>query len=165
MPSSRKRARSKADETIPDRPRKKTANAAHRAEGKSPEIKHAVISQYFGHVLSLRDYVLMKLPGTSRLRRKKIASVGISSSEDANVPDIERGLGLLLDTALVGCKGLPDRPERVAHATDNRRQQWTNFTQKGDESHVTLSDGLAGAVFSQSEVCILVTFTRVAHRC
>lgn len=107
----------------------------------------------------------MKLPGTSRLRRKKIASIGVSSSEDAKVPDIERGLGLLLDTALVGCKGLPDRPERVAHATDTRRQQWTNFTQKGDESHVTLSDGLAGAVFSQNEVCILVRFTRAAYRC
>ncbi|ETS88050.1 hypothetical protein PFICI_01878 [Pestalotiopsis fici W106-1] len=161
MPPSRKRVRGKADETVQEQPRKKVIKTGQRATSTPPEIKHAVINQYFAHVLSLRDYILGKLPATSRLRRKKIASLGSSSSTDAEIHDLEQILGSLLDTTLVGYK---ERPEQPSHTPDNRRQQWTNFTQKGDDSHVTLSDGLAGAAFSQSEIVDFVIW-QLFSRC
>lgn len=118
-------------------------------------VHHALLSRLYPNLCTLREYVLAKLPRSSRLRRKKIASVGLpdEKSEDArSCADIEAALGRLLDTTIVGfCDNPPAKP-------DNRWEQWVSFSQRGDESYVTLSDGSAGAFFSQREV-------RCAFRC
>lgn len=111
-------------------------------------VQHAVLDQYYPQLLTLRDYVLLKLPATSRIRRRKIASTRSSPAvSNGEITDIERAVGQVLDTTLVGVA------QQTKCIPDKRWEQWETYaSQKGDESHVTLSDGLAGARFSQSEV-------------
>lgn len=130
-------------------PRCKKARTGESQEAPPPAslARHAVISQYYPSVLSLRQYMLAELPSSSRIRRKKITTAGrASQSSGGGVSGIGESLGRLLDTTLVG---LPEQTK--SHAGD-LWDQWTSFSQRGDESTVTLSDGLAGAAFSQSEV-------------
>ncbi|KAH8199578.1 hypothetical protein TruAng_006275 [Truncatella angustata] len=148
MHSSRRRKRETFERLASDQqqPARKKTRSSELDANNSLGIKHAVLSQYYIKVLTLRDYVLLKLPATSRIRRKKLASVGLENSTTAVVPTIEKTVGALLDNTLVGLT------EQSNHASENRWEQWTSFTQRGDESYITLSDGLAGAAFSQSEV-------------
>lgn len=89
----------------------------------------------------LREYVLASLPQTSRLRRRKIESIGTNTERGA----IEKDLSRLLDSTLVGYQQLtPD-------AADNRWEQWLSFSQKGDDSRVSLTGD--SPIYSQSEVC------------
>lgn len=117
-------------------------------------VRHTLLSRLYPHLSILREYVLTKLPPSSRLRRKKIASVGRQDARpEHNRPcsDIEVAVGHLLDTTLVGFYDTP--PAK----SDNRWEQWATFSQRGDESYVTLADGSAGAFFSQREVrCAVV---------
>ncbi|KAK2040516.1 hypothetical protein LZ31DRAFT_40461 [Colletotrichum somersetense] len=110
-------------------------------------VKHSVLQQYYECVQTLREYLLSKLPGSSRLRRKKIASLGKdvaqSSKEDHRwIPEVSS----LLDTTLV-C--VHHRPQAQ---TDSRWEQWRSFSQKADESVLSTSGDLAGATSSQSEI-------------
>ncbi|KAK8050638.1 RNA-directed DNA polymerase [Apiospora phragmitis] len=110
-------------------------------------VEHVVLDQYYPQLLTLRDYVLLKLPATSRIRRRKIASTGFSAAvSHGEITDIERAVGQVLDTTLVGVA------QHTKCIPDKRWEQWETFSQRGDESYVTLSDGLAGARFSQSEI-------------
>lgn len=115
-------------------------------------VRHALLSRLYPNLFTLREYVLAKLPPSSRLRRKKIASIGRQDARPGNSshpsPDVEAALGHLLDTTLVGSYNKPPAQ------SDNRWEQWANFSQKGDDSYVTLTDGSAGALFSQREVCL-----------
>ncbi len=110
-------------------------------------MKHALLAQYYPEIQTLRQYALAKLPASSRLRRRKIASVGLvrSAAEKAPTED-ETTLGDLLDSTIVACR------YHAEAADDHRWEQWLGFSQKGDESYVTLSDGLKGSMYSQAEV-------------
>lgn len=130
--------------------RVKTRAKAGNKPQSGDTVRHALLSRLYPNLRTLREYVLAKLPPASRLRRKKITSVGLQDSNpdrSCPCPDIELALGRLLDTTIVGF--FDKRPAK----TDNRWEQWANFSQRGDESYVTLSDGSAGALFSQREVC------------
>jgi telomerase reverse transcriptase len=113
----------------------------------SGAVQHALLVQFYPKIQTLRDYLLEKLPSTSRLRRKKIAS--FPSIDDARQSEVDRRLARLLDLALVGshCK----EPDKVQQHND-RWEKWISYSQTGDDSRVTLSDGLSGSRFSQSEV-------------
>ncbi|GKT48289.1 uncharacterized protein ColSpa_08470 [Colletotrichum spaethianum] len=111
------------------------------------QVKHSVLQQYYDTVQTLREYLLSKLPGSSRLRRKKIASLGkdeIQPSKEGH--DLILELSLLLDTTLVCTHHRPQAQ------TDSRWEQWRSFSQKADESIVSASGDLASATCSQSEV-------------
>jgi len=129
-----------------DRPAKRL----HR--GQEPRnadaiVKHALLAQYYPETRTLRQYALSKLPASSRIRRRKIASVGLAKSPADKAPtEDELALGALLDSTLVA------RRHPAAASDDHRWEQWVSFSQKGDESYVTLSDGLKGSIFSQAEV-------------
>lgn len=114
----------------------------------SPDIpvKRDLLEQCYLRVQTLRQYLLAKLPGSSRLRRKKIASIGQGES----CPDLEARLARLLDTTLV-CTSKEGETQQV-EAKETRWQQWLSFSQKGDESYVTLSGGPDEPFFSQSEI-------------
>ena len=123
-------------------------------------VTHVVLAQFYSEATTLREYVLSKLPASSRIRRKKIASVGQVPSPPSGTTDDGRSeredaavLGQLLDTALVATRPSGPEPEGAADTQpDIRWQQWVGFSQRGDESDVTLSDGLRGSIYSQSEV-------------
>jgi len=61
---------------------------------------------------------------------------------------MELALGRLLDNTLVASRHEPEAEKDV----ELRWAQWLSFSQRGDESCVTLSDGLNGSIYSQSEV-------------
>jgi len=135
-----------------DRAAKKAKRGQQQCAGNNPA-QHALLTRYYFNIRTLREYVLGKLPSSSRIRRKKIESVGVNlsrSSEKAAPTEGELALGRYLDTTLVGCR---DEPKSALGKTpDLRWEQWLGFSQKGDESYVTLSDGLTGSIYSQSEV-------------
>ncbi|RYP91931.1 hypothetical protein DL770_001991 [Monosporascus sp. CRB-9-2] len=111
-------------------------------------IQHAMLEQFYPQVCNLRDYVLSRLPPSSRLRRKKVAAIGkAGKSPTSALSDVEQSVGALLDCTLIGISEKPS-----CGSTDDRWERWTTLSQKGDESYVTLSDGVAGSKFSQSEI-------------
>jgi telomerase reverse transcriptase len=68
---------------------------------------------------------------------------------------LELQLKHLLDSAVVctpAAKGGGGSPVKQVVRDDARWEQWLSFSQKGDESYVSLSNGVADAFFSQSEV-------------
>ncbi|KAL7820076.1 hypothetical protein V8C26DRAFT_440764 [Trichoderma gracile] len=124
MPRGKKRKRGANDAS----PNQTSASSKHYTP-----VKKDILQQHYPLVCTLREHVLSELPDTSRLRRKKIAALG--SSPD--VSEIETRLAHLLDTALVGA---------------STWEQWVSFSQKGDESYVTISKGIASSFGKQSEI-------------
>jgi len=115
-------------------------------------VKHTLLAQYYPRVQTLREYVLDKLPLTSRLRRRKIAAVGTETPK-GSPETATSGVGLLLrqllDSTLVGI-----------HPSDETQpgdawEKWLALSQKGDESYVTISNGVSGAKYSQAELSTL----------
>jgi len=136
------------------RPKKSRRVDGTSDTGKLVIVSHPLLSQLYPHVQTLRDYVLSKLPASSRLRRKKIASVGLSSEASGKpVTETEQNVARLLDTTVVASLTQSEAP------VDDRWEKWNSFSQKGDESYVTLSDGFTGVSFSQTEVCRLSKWT------
>ncbi|KAJ4130919.1 Telomerase reverse transcriptase [Fusarium equiseti] len=111
-------------------------------------VRRDLLERCYNRVTTLREYVLLKLPNGSRLRRKKVASIG--EGEDAG--EIEKTLSRLLDTSLV-CFADQQTP-----IDDTRWEQWLVFSQREDESYVSISDGIAGSIFSQSEIVDFVVW-------
>lgn len=130
------------------------------AAAASATVDHPVLGQLFPSVQRLRDYVLAKLPRSSRIRRRKVAAVGVAQDKAIPVSAVEQDLAHLLDTTLVGHSGLAAGANEDVDAVnrgrrsdgDGRWAQWVDFSQRVDESTVTLSDGASGSIFSQSEV-------------
>ncbi|KAF0638481.1 hypothetical protein FPSE5266_10706 [Fusarium pseudograminearum] len=110
-------------------------------------VKRDLLDRCYDKVTTLREYILLKLPPRSRLRRKKVASVG----EGDDVGELESNLSRLLDTSLVGF----NNDQQNVKDDDIRKKQLIEFTQRGDESYVSLSNGISGSVFSQDEVSIV----------
>ncbi|KAF4999266.1 hypothetical protein FDECE_11560 [Fusarium decemcellulare] len=111
-------------------------------------VRRDLLERCYARVITLREYVLANLPRGSRLRRKKVASIG----HGGNSGEVETRLSQLLDTSLVCCQ------EQPQDSDDTRWEQWLVFSQKEDESYVTLSDGVAGSIYSQSEIVDFVVW-------
>lgn len=127
------------------------------------QVRHTFLQQHYDVVQTLRGYLLSKLPGSSRLRRKKIAALGKDQAPWARIQDhdIIPELASLLDTTLVCTQHHPEAQ------VDSRWEQWRSFSQKADDSIVSLSGGLAQATSSQSEIVDFVVwqiFNRHAAR-
>ncbi|OHW95613.1 telomerase reverse transcriptase [Colletotrichum incanum] len=95
-------ARKRKAQTLVGTNEKHTVRKKTKVDQVKSQIKHCVLQQYYENVQTLREYLLAKLPGSSRLRRKKIASLGkddIQSRKEDNglIPE----LPLLLDTTLI----------------------------------------------------------------
>lgn len=110
-------------------------------------VKRDLLRQTYSTVFTLREYALLKLPCSSRLRRKKINSLGKINT----ATELEGTLSTFLDSTLIcGSEILPQ-------SDDAAYEQWLSFSQKGDESHVTLSGGIQDSESTQSEVCVAAT--------
>ncbi|TPX14184.1 uncharacterized protein E0L32_000578 [Thyridium curvatum] len=146
-PRSRKRKQAHGsgadDPETRNRPRKRP-----KVSGiKDPSVKHILLAQHYPRVQTLRDFLLAKLPTSSKIRRRKIAALGSHAPEGKVVKETEVAIGRFLDSTLVTGAG-ETRPSEP----DDRWEKWVSFSQRGDESYVTLSDGPSGALFSQSEI-------------
>lgn len=107
-------------------------------------VRRDLLQHAYTTVLTLREYALLKLPSSSRLRRKKINHLGKGNS----VTELETTISKFLDSTLI-CGSDPTLQSN--HAT---YEQWLSFSQKGDESHVTISGGISDSENTQSEVCV-----------
>jgi hypothetical protein len=113
-------------------------------------VNHPVLAQCYPRLQTLRQYVLGRLPATSRIRRKKIRALGSSpAGGEASVTAQDQALGTLLDSTIVG---LPQEDEAEA----SLEALWADrisASQNGDESYVTLRDGAGrGQSWSQADV-------------
>lgn len=118
------------------------ASTCKKAKGEpvTLPIHRDLLNLFYPHCTSLRKYILASLPQTSRLRKRKIESI----RDAAECGALERQLSHLLDTTLVCYHQL------ARAASDQRWEQWLSFSQKGDDSHVSLT--LSSPIYSQSEV-------------
>ena len=124
------------------RPSHEDASATKKAKSSpaSVPMHRDLLSLFYPNCTSLRAYVLASLPHSSRLRRRKIESVGSAAA----CSEAEKDIARLLDSSLVCYHQLtPD-------TSDNRWEQWLSFSQKGDDSNVTLSG--SSSIYSQAEV-------------
>ena len=113
-------------------------------QSKESIVRDAVFAQYYPRVISLREYLISKLPTTSKIRKKKILSFGknITSNgeeEDGTFSDF-------LDQTIIGVRNYVDI------SPQERIQQWTSFSQRLDTSNSTLANLIGAGMFSQSEV-------------
>lgn len=106
-------------------------------------------------VQPLRKYLLSRLPAASRLRRKKIAQLGAGEG----CSESEAQVAKVLDTALVCTREVSEDES----ASAIRWQQWLSFSQKADESYVSISDARE-AVSSQSEVGLITQPLFIQHQ-
>lgn len=131
------------------RKRKRSDNGALLREnssrsGSDDTVHRDLFVQYYGSSTTLREYLLARLPRSSRLRRKKISSLCPTSDRS----DLERQLATLLDSAIVCASRLDTGKDDVRWA------QWVAFSsaQRHDDSNVTISNGLSDSQFCQSEI-------------
>ena len=108
-------------------------------------VRRDLLERCYVRVTTLRDHVLSSLPRGSRLRRKKVASIG----QGDNIGEVESQLSRLLDSSLVCFR------DQARDSDDTRWEQWLVFSQKEDESYVSISDGITGSMYSQSEVRLI----------
>lgn len=130
--------------------RQKASGDTHR---KDPPVKQTLLAKYYPNVLCLRDYLLSKLPVSSKVRRKKLLSVGHKlarniehQGDDHEEEDEDHLLGDFLDSTLIGVS----LNHELSH--ENRLKEWVSFSQKGDISVSTIANSSGNDVYSQSEV-------------
>lgn len=101
---------------------------------------HPVISLYYRELLTLRQYLLRQLPVSSKLRRRRIASLGASRAETG-----DEALVTLLDSTLVGVL-----KQSTPKDDSDRQRDYRAFTQSQSRSILASTD--TGPVSPQSEV-------------
>ena len=118
--------------------RKRTSSSTNRASRNLPQPSHThpVISLYYRQILPLRLYLLRNLPGASKVRRRRIASLGVSKC-----PDTDSNLVRLLDTTLVGVVH-----ESPTVESQRRCRDLLAFTQSQSQSQLE-------STCTQTEVC------------
>jgi telomerase reverse transcriptase len=110
----------------------------------NPIVKNALLAQYYPHVCSLREYLLSKLPPTSKIRRKKILSV--CRNREGQTGECDQALADALDRTLIGVSN------HSVVSPHERRLEWTSFSQRIDTSVSTFANITGAEAFSQSEV-------------
>jgi telomerase reverse transcriptase len=113
-------------------------------------VKDYLLSQYYRKVLTLREFLLWRLPSSSKVRRKRIASVGCHGQPSKHAAEGDSGdatLGLHLDGTLVGVLK-QDEVEKVRSTKD-----LLSYSQLGVASKVMDKSGVCEKWFRQSEVC------------
>lgn len=124
------------------------------AEAQQPSedmpVKYALLALYYPEVVTLREYLLSKLPATSKVRRRRIVSIGRehqNPSPQHRNDDLD--LAVALDQTLIGVSELK-KQEKVAL---ERHQIWTSFSQRRSQEGSRVGDiSVLGSSVSQSEV-------------
>ncbi|KAI9374345.1 hypothetical protein BJX61DRAFT_314572 [Aspergillus egyptiacus] len=102
-----------------------------------PEVSHPVLSLYYYQVVTLRQYILQRIPRSSKSRRRRIAAVRSDNAVDGST---DRGHGQdlagLLDTTLVGI-----RDELSPTHCQERRRDFIAHTQAQVVSQLNTDTG------------------------
>lgn len=116
-------------------------------DARNGQITHPVISLYYRELLTLRQYLLSHLPVSSKLRRRRIASLASSSAEPTSLAN-------LLDSTLVGVL-----KQSTPKVDSERQRDYRAFTQSQSRSILVSTD--TGATSPQSEVGSRLTMRRI----
>ena len=129
---------------------KRKRSTDHSAEGTSKRhrpshgkplgdglVRYSVLSHYYTQVLTLREYLLSKLPKSSKKRRKIIAHINSTDGlmNAISIPVDQSALALHLDQTLVGVS------KENGICNEERWKQWTSFSQLVDYSESTIQIG------------------------
>ncbi|KAH9878518.1 hypothetical protein IAQ61_001790 [Plenodomus lingam] len=126
-------------------PRKKAKHASNSlsvsTSAPPPGVDHPVLRRLYPRVLTLRHYLLLQIPNSSKGRRRRIAQIGCSTSalDAKSKHPIDEELGQLLDAALV-CTVNGPSPESLGNVAKERNQDIETFTQQR-------SQGTSGGTF------------------
>lgn len=113
-------------------------------------VQQSLLSRFYPEVLTLREYLLVKLPSNSRIRRKKVLTAGRRGLDQRDIQtaiDDADGLGPFLDSTLVG---IPHHNPQ----SDQRTTRWTSFTNQADLSGLDVTVTPFDLGHSQSKVRI-----------
>ncbi|KAJ5757647.1 uncharacterized protein N7511_006341 [Penicillium nucicola] len=116
-------------------------------------INHPVISLYYRQVVTLREYLLLQLPVTSKSRRRRILT-GSQAGELAS--ETSQTLAHLLDSTLVGVL-----KESSPTLNSERQKEYLSFTQSQSRSILVSTD--TGPTCPQSEVVDFVIWKLFNH--
>ena len=111
---------------------------------KNSIVKEAVLAQYYSQVVSLRQYLISKLPPASKIRKKKILSFGRNK---VTAKDSDNDFSDFLDGTLIGVR------DCIEVSQLERVQQWQSYSQHVDASESTFGNLTGVGIYSQSEVC------------
>lgn len=142
MPGKRKRSR--ASRPGPDASAAKRQKISPSSRAKDPLVKQAVLATYFPKVCTLREYLVSKLPPRSKIRRKKILSVGHQPKPGCE--EEQACLAKFMDKTLIGVLQNADITQT------ERTQQWAAVSQREETSVSGFADCTGVGTFSQSEV-------------
>ncbi|EFY88706.1 telomerase reverse transcriptase, putative [Metarhizium acridum CQMa 102] len=112
-------------------------------------VRRDLLRHTYATVLTLREYALLKLPNSSRLRRKKISCLGKGDS----VSELEAAVSKFLDSTIICDSTAILQTDNASYA------QWLSFSQKGDESHVTISGNVPECENTLSELVDFVIWS------
>jgi hypothetical protein len=115
------------------------------------DVEHPVLSRLYPHVTSLRQYLLSRLPTSSKSRRRKLGQLGLQHGQDATTArEIDVKLGNLLDSVVVGV--LPSSADAAVRekAAQERERDLESFSQQLPAE--TTAGTFKPGYFLQSEV-------------
>ncbi|KGO41911.1 Telomere reverse transcriptase [Penicillium expansum] len=118
------------------------------------KIDHPIISLYYRHVVSLREYLLQQLPVTSKSRRRRILTLDSREDKDSNAQS--QTLAELLDSTLVGVL-----KESSPTLNLERQKQYSSFNESQSRSILVSTD--TGPTCPQSEVVDFVIWKLFNH--
>ncbi|KAH7077248.1 hypothetical protein FB567DRAFT_146392 [Paraphoma chrysanthemicola] len=131
--------------------------ASQSANATPTSTDHPVLQRLYPEVLTLRHYLLSQLPRSSKNRRRRLFHLGLAPPAGHGEPtsDIDRELGQLLDSTLIGCSS--DASSRPAVQTlENREREIKSFTQQRSQS--TSGATYEPGYFRQSEIVDFVVW-------
>lgn len=110
----------------------------------------AILKRYYPKVLTLRAYLLSKLPKKSKVRQRKLACLGYDEykSEDGNAYGMVQCLAEHLDKVVIGVQ------DCASTSDTTRQQQWLAFSQRMNTSEPVEPSGASFIEFSQSDVSV-----------
>lgn len=133
-----------------------TALTVKHQSSKDPVVRQALLKLYYQEVFSLREYLLSKLPSTSKVRRRKILSLGRDHQKLEN--DEDSKVALALDQTLIGVFELKEKE----NADAERQQLWTSFSQRKTQDDSRIGErSVLGSFVSQSEVSQEIPFSHL----
>lgn len=123
-------------------------------------VRQSLLSRFYPEVLTLREYLLVKLPSNSRIRRKKVLSAGrrgLDQQIEGTIDDADGIVGSFLDSTLVG---IP----HYSPPSEYRATRWHSFTNQADVSELDVTVTPFDLGHSQSEVRFVDCFVTIAKR-
>jgi telomerase reverse transcriptase len=145
MTRKRKRAGSSSIEDF-----NKRAKVLKDVNQQASIVRRSLLPHYYANVLTLREYLLSKLPTTSKIRRRKVASAGLRKHSEhvGRGDDAAVRLAQYLDTTIVG-----ELPLESAAGKSERIQECASFLGRFELSEMVEESSLIEGQCSQSEVC------------